>query len=548
MIWDNLSKSDLQELIGDDLLTDLENTLPLIIDNIKSEPFNINQKPILEKIVSSFIRKSYFKKKENILNLLNLLPEEKIDECIEQIKPTFINCSFDDKIEFIATKWNHIDYNSKIIRWAELPDDFLVKKEKKVASSIKISKPESPYKTLKDYQIPIFLEAQKELENLNSRFVIQMPTGSGKTRTAMEIVTDYINNANYNTVVVWLAHSEELCDQALACFLEIWKHVGRKELTAYRCLGVDPVPGRINGNAFIVAGFSKFYAALKKNERAYAGFADKVGLIIVDEAHKVMAPTYKRVTNALINGKIGTRVVGLTATPGRHIMDIDGNKSLSNYFFNKCITLNLPKKKNNVISYLRDKKVLSKVNVSSIIGVTTELTAQEKRDLENNFDFPPGFLKRLGADNIRNVEILKRLQIAAKEGHQILFFACSVEHSKFICSMLLYLGFNAAHIDGETDKDTRQAILEKFKRGGINILCNFGVLSTGFDAPKTDVVCIARPTQSIVLYSQMIGRGLRGPAIGGTESCILLNVKDNILNLPNYQNIFGYFDDYWTEE
>lgn len=139
------------------------------------------------------------------------------------------------------------------------------------------------------------------------------------------------------------------------------------------------------------------------------------------------------------------------------------------------------------------------------------------------------------------------MQIAAKDGHQILFFACSVEHSKFICSLLIYLGYKAAHIDGSTDKETRQYLLRQFKNNELQIICNFGVLSTGFDAPKTDVVCIARPTQSIVLYSQMIGRGLRGPAIGGTEKCTLINVRDNIKNLPNYQRIFDYFDDYWAE-
>lgn len=547
MIWDSLSNSNLQKLIGDPLLSNLEETLPLIIENDVLEPFDINRRNILKKIVSAFINKSFFKNEDNIIKLLNILSEEEIDRCIDAINPSYKNCSFIEKIKLIASKWNSLEFNSKIIRWAELPDEFLIRKEKKENSSITLQVPESPYKTLKDYQIPVFLEAQKELENLNSKFVIQMPTGSGKTRTAMEIVTDYINNASENMVVVWLAHSEELCDQALACFIEVWKHVGRKELTAYRCLGTDPVPKKVNKNAFIVAGFSKFNAALKK-ENAFAGFSENVGLIIVDEAHKVIAPTYKKVTKALINGKKGTRVIGLTATPGRHILDDEGNRALSEFFFNRCLTINLPKGENNVISYLRDKRVLSKVNISPIKGVNIVLNAQEKRDLERNFDFPPGFLERLGADNIRNIEILKRLQIEAKEGHQILFFACSVKHSKFICSMLLYLGFKAAHIDGETDKETRQAVLEKFKRGEINIICNFGVLSTGFDAPKTDVVCIARPTQSIVLYSQMIGRGLRGPAIGGTENCKLLNVKDNIKNLPNYTNIFGYFDDYWTEE
>ena len=126
-----------------------------------------------------------------------------------------------------------------------------------------------------------------------------------------------------------------------------------------------------------------------------------------------------------------------------------------------------------------------------------------------------------------------------------IFFGCSVDHSKFICSMLNYLGVKAAHIDGSTNRGARQNILNEFKNGNINIICNFGILSTGFDAPKTDLVFISRPTQSIVLYSQMIGRGLRGPSVGGTENCTIVTVKDNINGLPNDSNIFTFFDEYF---
>ena len=87
---------------------------------------------------------------------------------------------------------------------------------------------------------------------------------------------------------------------------------------------------------------------------------------------------------------------------------------------------------------------------------------------------------------------------------------------------------------------------ELLKNSDLNILLNYGVLTTGFDAPKTDVVFIARPTASIVLYSQIIGRGLRGPNIGGTKECKIINVKDNIVGLPNYDKIYEYFDDYYV--
>ena len=101
------------------------------------------------------------------------------------------------------------------------------------------------------------------------------------------------------------------------------------------------------------------------------------------------------------------------------------------------------------------------------------------------------------------------------------------------------------HRDGSTDKIARRQYLKDFKEGRIQIVSNYGVLSTGFDAPKTDVVFISRPTKSLVLYSQMIGRGLRGPAIGGTEYCTIIDVKDNIIGLPDEEDIYDYFEDYY---
>ena len=91
----------------------------------------------------------------------------------------------------------------------------------------------------------------------------------------------------------------------------------------------------------------------------------------------------------------------------------------------------------------------------------------------------------------------------------------------------------------------RKKIINDFINEDIQIICNFEILSTGFDAPKTDVVFISRPTFSIVLYAQMIGRGLRGPAIGGSESCKIIDVKDNILGYSNEDSVFSYFQEYF---
>ena len=116
-----------------------------------------------------------------------------------------------------------------------------------------------------------------------------------------------------------------------------------------------------------------------------------------------------------------------------------------------------------------------------------------------------------------------------------------------ICSLLKFLDIKAEHVDGSTPRATRENIISKFKMQEINVLCNYEVLSTGFDAPKVDCVFLARPTASVVLYSQMIGRGLRGPAIGGKESCLIVNVKDNFLNLPSIDKMYQVFEDYWKQ-
>lgn len=545
MLWDYLSNADLQHLIDDSILQDLDEILQGLE---KQSYFNINQHSKLVRIVAAFIVPDFFRSKKNILKILNSLPPDYIDECIEKIKPEYLKAGFEEKIKLIADNWWRNPYNSTIIDWAGLSEEFKNHPNVKVPSVWKLNKATTPYKVLKDYQIPVFLDAQKALQNNNEHFIIQMPTGSGKTRTAMEIVSDFLNAQEQDIVIVWLAHSEELCEQAMQCFFDVWEHVSKKDLEVFRCWGDEAcIPSQVTGSAFMVASFQKMYSAIKTNNNAFAGFKNKIKLVIVDEAHKVLAPTYKKVTRSLQSISQGTRIIGLTATPGRHMDDPEGNKALSDFFLNKSFTIRTDKEE-NPITFLRKKKVLAKLSIDPVYcSPKIKLSLAEKDYLETHFDFPPGFLKNLGQNQVRNIEILEKLKEYAEQGKQILFFACSVEHSKLICPLLIYLGYKAAHVDGATDKHMRQEILQKFKNKEIQILCNFGVLSTGFDAPNTDVVCIARPTRSIVLYSQMIGRGLRGPAIGGTEHCTLISVRDNIDNLPNYTRIFNYFEDYWTE-
>ena len=81
------------------------------------------------------------------------------------------------------------------------------------------------------------------------------------------------------------------------------------------------------------------------------------------------------------------------------------------------------------------------------------------------------------------------------------------------------------------------------------VLCNYGVLTTGFDAPLTSAAIISRPTKSLVLYSQMVGRVIRGPRVGGTPEAEIWTVIDT--NLPGFDSLTGAFtnwEDVWRDE
>ena len=351
----------------------------------------------------------------------------------------------------------------------------------------------------------------------------------------MELVSNTLNLISENEVVVWLAHSEELCEQACECFIEIWQHVGRHGLWLNRVWGnANLVVPDWDRRTLIVGSFQKLYALLRGNTQLVVG-SRRVRLIVVDEAHKVVAPTYEEVTRRLIGAS--TSVIGLTATPGRSYHDDAQNEALSDFFFGNIIQIPVPGPQ-SAIGYLRDRGVLSRLVVEPLH--TNRTYVLDERELENVakfYDFSPRFLRALGEDDLRNVSIILSVREHLDAGRQTLYFGTSVEQSKFVSAVLSSLGYSCAHVDGNTRRNVRRVAIERFKTKEIQFLCNYGVLSTGFDAPQTDVVVIARPTQSIVLYSQMIGRGLRGPAMGGTSRCIVVNIVDNIVGLPREEKI-----------
>ena len=380
------------------------------------------------------------------------------------------------------------------------------------------------------------------------RVLLHMPTGSGKTRTAMNVASFFLRNrCGPDDLVVWLAYSEELCDQAAEEFAKAWKLLGDGEVILHRHYGQFRSGLATVKGGVLVAGLSLFYVDSLSRQSAFLALARRTKLVVFDEAHQATAPTYRHLLNLLASDD-RTAVLGLSATPGRAWLDAAQDLELADYFFGQKVTLQVAGYANPV-EYLQHEGYLAKTEYVQISAPTSSLalTAKELETLQLGLDLPTAVLQRLGTDSARNLLIVDRVLKEWTPGTKILVFACSVEHARLLSAVLRLKGCPAACITGETEAHARQRDIELYREtSDVDVLTNYGVLTTGFDAPKTKVAVIARPTRSVVLYSQMVGRAARGPLAGGNSACRIITVVDAIPGFRSIAEGFSYWDDIWT--
>lgn len=382
------------------------------------------------------------------------------------------------------------------------------------------------------------------------RVVLHMPTGAGKTRTAMHIVNRFLNMSE-PAVLVWLAASAELLDQAAEAFHKAWSTLGNRSVTLMRFWG-DHTPdlSEIN-DGLVVAGFQKMHAYASRDPLALLRLGMRVKLVVVDEAHQAIAPTYSALITKLSETGTHNALLGLTATPGRTWSDISTDKQLSAFFGERKVMLEVDGW-DDPVSYLMSEGYLAK---PAFRRLEYEPSPQLKKTLgaamRDGEDFSKEALSALAQSIDRNVAIVKELRRLVEAGHRrILLFAASVRHAEIIAAALSALDLDARVVTGATPALTRQRIIEAFRPASETpmILCNFGVLTTGFDAPNTSAAVIARPTRSLVLYSQMVGRATRGPKAGGNETCDVSTVVD--IELPGFGDVaqaFSNWEDVWHD-
>ena len=374
-----------------------------------------------------------------------------------------------------------------------------------------------------------------------------MPTGAGKTITAMNLVSEFLRNSKGDKLVVWLAHNRELCEQAASSFEFVWSKIGNKKISIQKHYGKDKSYELISNGVFVTS-LNQIYKDLVENQKDnfVLDLAKKTLFVVFDEGHKATASTYKYIVN-FITSINNCGFLGLTATPGRSYLDIGEDLKLSNFYLNQKVSIKAPSNFNTPIEFLQDEGFLSKVSIEPL-----EYDSKQEAinfDMNSNLEDSEEFINTIHNDEERNKLIIKKTISEFKLGGKILLFASNVANAKLLNSILNIYDLPSDLIIGNTGVQKRSEIIDKFKHKEYKgILVNCDILTTGFDVPSADTAIIARPVSSIVLYSQMCGRVIRGPKVdGGTENAKIIQVIDKKYGFRNLGEGFTFWDDLWED-
>ena len=485
--------------------------------------------------------------------LFSLLPLKVVNEFCRSLGMPESSFHYDAALILSTAAWTHtsplpglISGQFRKVLGFSIPTEFMPSEASPKPPTIEeiYSEELSP---LFDYQRQMSDAVYTLLSSSHSHAMLQMPTGSGKTRTAMHAIVRWVctQSTGEEVMILWMDHSEELCEQAIETFKRSWLAYGEGKTRAYRLWGAHKLPEEKLSGGILFASLQKLHSLRIREDPLFQKIVYSTHAVIFDEAHKALAPTYKGLIDALT--KTGTKKVllGLSATPGRGVLEAVANERLAKLFNNTLISPKFGNK--DAITALRALGVLANIKRTIIKNPKQyDLTHAESKYLGEFFDFPQSVLDRLGRDEHRNLMVAAEVIEQVKQKKQAIVFACSVEHAKLLSAIIAMEGVRSCSVTGDMRHANRVRSIDGFRQRKFDVIVNYGILTTGFDAPNVGAVIIGRPTASIVLYSQMIGRGLRGPKVGGKEECIVVDVVDNIHGFGSEAEIYDYFKDYWT--
>tara|TARA_R110000772_G_scaffold4094_3_gene14457 strand:+ start:422 stop:1915 length:1494 start_codon:yes stop_codon:yes gene_type:complete len=330
---------------------------------------------------------------------------------------------------------------------------------------------------LRDYQTSLLGSLRDAYRQGYRRILVQAATGSGKTVVASEIIRGCEARGTH---CAFVAHRREIVHQT------------SETLDKFGVRHGIVMAGELPTTKFVQVCSVQTLASWMKRGKIKPFWHG--GLLIIDECHRSLAKSYTDLLSP------DTLLIGLSATPARS----DG-AGLGEIY--DCMVQAPTIRQLIADGHLVQPKYFAP-SAPDLDGIKMQGGDYAQGDLASRADRP-----KLVGDIVEN-------WCRLAEGRKTVVFATNVKHSVHICDAFLAAGINAAHLDGSTTREDREKILSDFRNGIIQVLCNCQVLVEGWDQPDVACCVVARPTKSVSMYLQMVGRVLR-PAEGKTDTLVL---------------------------
>ena len=376
----------------------------------------------------------------------------------------------------------------------------------------------------------------------HKKAMVELPTGAGKTRVACETVLRLFMEGELVGPVLWIAQSQELCEQAVQTWSLLWRGLGdERPLSIGRLWENNVVHEPDTDFSVVIATDAKLDVIREDSE--YQWLAD-ASMVIIDEGHRAGdSLRYTRLLDWLgIAGNGWKRpLVGLSATPFKGT-SATGTTSLARRFGGRIIRAF----EGDAYQELAELRVLARVEHDVLPGVKIDLKPNEADEANRMRRLNPAVLDRIGRDQVRMGILIDHI-MSQDPDWPVLVFTPSVLSAQVLAASLRYRGVNAESVSGQTGRQQRRDVIQRFKDGDIRVLANCDLLVQGFDAPGVRALYIARPTFSPNAYIQMAGRGLRGPENGGKEYCLIVDMADDFGEMSRF---LGYreYERLWREQ
>lgn len=347
--------------------------------------------------------------------------------------------------------------------------------------------------SLRDYQIRNKHQIYNAWQKHRS-IMLQMPTGTGKTRLFVSIAKDLFHwgaEHKHAVKILILAHRKELIEQ-------IDETLGVKYNLAH---------GFITSGNTEQKNYPVQVGSVQTLNRRLANWIDKkFDVIIVDEAHHIKAESYKKILKQYPNAKI----LGVTATPYR-LNGTGFRPEFEELITSDPVYMFIKK------GYLSDYKYYS---IDSSSRLQAEINTMKIDKMDGDY-LDSEMMNVMDRYEIRAKIVNTYLKYA--KGKKGIVYTVNKQHNQHIKEQFIDAGVKAEVVTSETPRDLRDKIVADFRNGKIDILCNVNIFSEGFDCPDIEFIQLARPTQSLAMYLQQVGRGLR-PSNNKEQVIILDNV------------------------